>query len=70
MGFVQIFLCEGDHNPSFRASSVVVKGVTFDTTTDSRSSKDAQNDAARFAVHHSIASGITFCLLFEDLILV
>ncbi|XP_074354515.1 double-stranded RNA-binding protein 1-like isoform X2 [Apium graveolens] len=40
-----------DHNPSFKAS-VVVNGVTFDTTNDSSSSKDAHNDAARLAVHH------------------
>lgn len=40
-----------DHNPSFKAS-VVVNGVTFDTTNDSSSSKDAQNHAARLAVFH------------------
>ncbi|KAK1354488.1 Double-stranded RNA-binding domain [Heracleum sosnowskyi] len=40
-----------DHNPSFKAS-VVVNGVTFETTNDSSSSKDAQNDAARLAVFH------------------
>ncbi|XP_017238811.1 double-stranded RNA-binding protein 1 isoform X2 [Daucus carota subsp. sativus] len=44
-----------DHNPSFKAS-VVVKGVTFDTEIASNSSKDAQNDAARLAVHHFTAS--------------
>ena len=46
-----------DHNPSFKASAVV-KGVTFDTEIASNSSKDAQNDAARLAVHHFTASGM------------
>uniref|UniRef100_A0A166CAV6 DRBM domain-containing protein n=1 Tax=Daucus carota subsp. sativus TaxID=79200 RepID=A0A166CAV6_DAUCS len=44
-----------DHNPCFTAS-VVVKGVTFDTTLHSNNIKDAQNDAARLAVDHFIAS--------------
>lgn len=46
-----------DHNPCFKAS-VIVNGVTFDTITDSTSSKDAQNDAARLAVHHFTSTGV------------
>ena len=60
-----------DHNPCFTAS-VVVKGVTFDTTLHSNNIKDAQNDAAKLAVDHFIASGtnsIIWSFLFKDLIL-
>ncbi|CAL2247284.1 unnamed protein product [Prunus armeniaca] len=40
-----------DHNPRFSAS-VTINGVAFDTVQFFRSSKEAQNDAARIAVVH------------------
>ncbi|KAK3036167.1 hypothetical protein RJ639_029904 [Escallonia herrerae] len=45
-----------DHNPRFRAS-VVVNGVTFDTSFASTSSKDAHNEAVKIAsLHFTCAS--------------
>ncbi|KAL5725320.1 hypothetical protein ACHQM5_008475 [Ranunculus cassubicifolius] len=40
-----------DHCPTFRAS-VVVNGVSFDSSHFCKSSKDAQNDAAMLAFQH------------------
>ncbi|OVA00881.1 Double-stranded RNA-binding domain [Macleaya cordata] len=40
-----------DHNPRFKAS-VLINGVSFDTPDFCRSSKEAQNEAARLAFHH------------------
>ncbi|KAF4367468.1 hypothetical protein F8388_025886 [Cannabis sativa] len=40
-----------DHNPSFSAT-VVVNGQSFHTSGSSKSSKEAQNDAARVAFNH------------------
>ncbi|XP_030507585.2 uncharacterized protein LOC115722504 isoform X1 [Cannabis sativa] len=40
-----------DHNPSFSAT-VVVNGQSFHTSASSKSSKEAQNDAARVAFNH------------------
>lgn len=45
-----------DHNPQFKAS-VVVNGTNFDSPPSCKSSKEAHNEAAKFAFLH-FTSGI------------
>ncbi|XP_062113617.1 uncharacterized protein LOC133824670 isoform X2 [Humulus lupulus] len=45
-----------DHNPSFSAA-VIVNGQSFHTSTSSKSSKEAQNDAARIAFDYLSLNG-------------
>ncbi|XP_010243729.1 PREDICTED: double-stranded RNA-binding protein 1-like [Nelumbo nucifera] len=44
-----------DHNPCFKAS-VFVNGISFDTSNSSRSSKEAQNEAAKIALDYFCTS--------------
>ncbi|KAI3955442.1 hypothetical protein MKW98_018543 [Papaver atlanticum] len=44
-----------DHNPRFKAS-VLISGVSFDTPDFCKSSKEAQNEAAKLAYHHFASS--------------
>ncbi|XP_026412181.1 double-stranded RNA-binding protein 1-like isoform X2 [Papaver somniferum] len=44
-----------DHNPRFKAS-VLINGVSFDTPDFCKSSKEAQNEAAKLAYHHFASS--------------
>ncbi|KAF6169788.1 hypothetical protein GIB67_034180 [Kingdonia uniflora] len=45
-----------DHNPSFKAS-VLINGVSFNTSISCKSSKEAQNEAARIAFQHFTTQG-------------